>query len=155
VHRPRGSDSHAAQTTTLLRQESKTLGLPGSRRSPRSIAHRRPRTHQTPQLGEHHQRYLSDDESVSLELTDDVSLHHSRSDLNGPEETRFQLAHSVRPSVPELLKSTKLWKTIGIWASEYEPTEFYFLITCAPICSDLQCLTSDTDRARLLRQLEE
>lgn len=97
-----------------------------------------------------------DDESVSIELTDDVTLHHSRSTLNAPEETRLQLAHSIRNKVPELtLKSTKLWKTIAIWAPEYNPAERYFLVTCAPVCGDLQCLIADSDRSALQRQLEE
>jgi len=93
-----------------------------------------------------------DDESVSLELTDDVTLHHMpRSDV-----TRFQVAHSVRPTMPELtLTSAKLWKTMGIWASEYSPVERYFLVTCAPICADLRCLTSDSERGTLRLQLED
>src|ERR1051326_4295589 len=94
----------------------------------------------------------ADDESVSIELTDDVTLHHNRSTLSAPEETRLQLAHSIRSRIPELtLKSTKLWKTIAIWAPEYKPTERYSLITCAPISSDLQCLTAASDRATLTR----
>ncbi len=98
----------------------------------------------------------ADDESVSIELTDDVTLHHNRSTLHAPEETRLQLAHSIRARVPELkLNSTKLWKTIRIWASQYNPNERYFLITCAPICVELQCLTDDTDRTQLQGQLED
>ncbi|MCU1330164.1 MAG: hypothetical protein JWN34_5534 [Bryobacterales bacterium] len=98
----------------------------------------------------------ADNESVSIELTDDVTLHHSRSTLNSPEETRLQLAHSIRARMPELgLSSAKLWKTIRIWASEYNPNERYFLITCAPICSELECLAGDADRAGLQRLLED
>ena len=98
----------------------------------------------------------ADEESVSIELTDDITLHHNRSTLSAPEDTRFQLAHSIRARVPELtLKSAKLWKTIAIWASEYNPSERYFLITCAPICSDLECVTGEADRTALRGKLED
>jgi C-terminal domain 7 of the ABC-three component (ABC-3C) systems len=97
-----------------------------------------------------------DDESVSLELTDDVTLHHNPAVLSASEETRFQLAHSIRSKVPELkLNSTKLWKTLAIWADEYNSAERYFLVTCAPICADLQPLCCDTDRSALLLLLQE
>lgn len=97
-----------------------------------------------------------DDESVTLELTDDVTLHHNPTALDVPEETRIQLAHSIRERIPELnLKSVKLWKTIGIWANEYSPTERYFLVTCAPVCEELQCLVGECDRNGLRQKLEE
>jgi hypothetical protein len=98
----------------------------------------------------------ADDESVTLELTDDVTLHHNPTTLGAPEETRMQLAHSIRSRIPELnLKSIKLWKTIGIWADEYSPADRYFLVTCATVCADLQCLAGDGDRQRLQIKLEE
>src|SRR4051812_40084254 len=97
-----------------------------------------------------------DEESVTLELTDDVTLHHNPTTLDAPDETRMQLAHSIRSRVPEVtLKSVKLWKTLGIWADEYSPSERYFLVTCAPVCEELQCLVSDCGRERLQHQLEE
>jgi hypothetical protein len=96
-----------------------------------------------------------DDESVSLELTDDVTLHHS-SDVSGSSDSRYQVAHSTKPTLPDVtLKSTKLWKTIGIWASEYTPSERYFLLTCAPVGPELQCLSTDDDRAFLQTKLEQ
>ena len=97
----------------------------------------------------------NDDESVSLELTDDVTLHHAPS-THGSADSRYQVAHSNKPSLPEVtLKSTKLWKTIGIWASEYASTERYFLLTCAPVSADLQCLTTGDDRTAVQTKLEE
>ena len=96
-----------------------------------------------------------DDESVSIELTDDVTLHHVPS-TSGSAESRFQVAHSTNRSLPEVtLKSVKFWKTLGIWASEYAPNERYFLLTCAPVSAELLCLTSDGDRAAILKNLEE
>lgn len=97
----------------------------------------------------------NDDESVSLELTDDVTLHHTPS-TNGSADSRYQVAHSNKPSLPEVtLKSAKLWKTIGIWASEYASNERYFLLTCAPVSADLLCLTSGGDRTAIQTKLEE
>ena len=98
----------------------------------------------------------NDEEAVTLELTDDVTLHHTPTVQSTHAETRFQVAHSVLPVLPDVtLKSTKLWKTLRIWASEYDPKERYFLLTCAPVSSDLQCLTSPGDRTLLLAQLEK
>ena len=97
-----------------------------------------------------------DDESVTLELTDDVTLHHSPLDPEAPDQTRYQVAHSINPSLPELtLKSTKLWKTLRIWASEYDSKQLYFLITCAPVSTDFSCLVPDGDRSDLQKALEE
>jgi hypothetical protein len=97
----------------------------------------------------------NDDESVSIELTDDVTLHQTPS-ANGSAESRFQVAHSTSQSLPAVtLKSVKLWKTIGIWASEYAPNERYFLLTCAPVSADLKCLTTVGDRTAILVKFEE
>jgi ABC-3C protein len=91
-----------------------------------------------------------DDQSVTLELTDDVTLHYVNS------ESRFQVAHSIKASLAEVtIKSAKLWKTIGIWASENSDNEHYFLLTCAPVSPDLMPLTSEADRAAIQAKLEE
>jgi len=97
----------------------------------------------------------ADDELVTVELTDDVTLHHSVAALDTIEQTRYQVAHSTNPSLPELtIKSTKLWKTLRIWSSEYSEKEFYFLLTCAPVNEILKCLADETDRASLQTALE-
>lgn len=90
-----------------------------------------------------------DEDSVTLELTDDVTVHHSASDA------RHQISHTMADT-PEALtvKAVKLWKTIWIWATEYKPTERYVLITCAPVCHELECLAGGSDRADLQLQLE-
>jgi hypothetical protein len=98
----------------------------------------------------------NDDEAVTLELTDDVTLHHTPTVQSTQAQTRFQVAHSVLPVLSEVtLKSTKLWKTLRIWASEYDPKERYFLLTCAPVSSDLQSLTCPGDRTLVHGQLEK
>ena len=68
-----------------------------------------------------------DDESVTLELTDDVTVHHAGPDE--PADTRHQISHTIGESPAELtLKSVKLWKTIGIWVAEYNEKEHYILL---------------------------
>src|SRR5258708_7323924 len=96
----------------------------------------------------------NDDQSVTLELTDDVTLHPAPG--TNLEESRFQVAHSIQSSLPEItLKSVKLWKTIGIWASEYDSNELYFLLTCAPVSADLQSLAANgSDRSPVQASLE-
>jgi hypothetical protein len=90
-----------------------------------------------------------DDDSVTLELTDDVTLHSPGSDV------RHQIAHTISDAPDELsIKAVKLWKTIRIWATEYRSTEHYVLITCAPISQELMSLTDNSDRTQLQIQLE-
>ena len=95
-----------------------------------------------------------DDESVTLELTDDVTLHHASPDE--PADTRHQISHTIGKSPAELtLKSVKLWKTIGIWAAEYDENEHYVLVTCAPVCQELKCLANNSDHGPLQVLLED
>jgi len=98
-----------------------------------------------------------DDESVTLELTDDVTVHHpSPHTPHAPVDTRHQISHTIGASPAEMtLKSVKLWKTIGIWAAEYDEKERYILVTCAPICQELKCLADNTNRGPLQTLLEE
>ncbi len=97
----------------------------------------------------------SDDESVTLELSDDITLHHSPARFTNHNETRFQVSHSTRSNLPEVtIKSPKLWKTFRIWAAEYDPSERYFLLTCAPVSLELICLTAPADRSSLQAALE-
>ena len=42
----------------------------------------------------------ADDELVTVELTDDVTLHHSVAALDTIEQTRYQVSHSTNPSLP-------------------------------------------------------
>jgi hypothetical protein len=94
-----------------------------------------------------------DDESVTLELTDDVTVHHASPDEL--PDTRHQISHTMSEAPAELtLKSVKLWKTIGIWAAEYDEKAHYVLVTCAPICQELKCLTYNSDRSPLQTLLE-
>jgi len=95
-----------------------------------------------------------DDESVSIELSDDVTIHHVSDGANDAIETRYQISHTLNGSPSELtLKSVKLWKTLAIWASEFSRFERYLLLTCAPVGSDLSCLVVDSDRTVLLQLL--
>lgn len=95
-----------------------------------------------------------DDESVSIELSDDVTIHHGSDGANKTVETRYQVSHTLNSSPSELtLKSVKLWKTLAIWASEFSRLERYLLLTCAPVGSDLACLVGDSDRTALQQSL--
>jgi hypothetical protein len=95
-----------------------------------------------------------DDESVSLELSDDVTIHHVADAINKAVETRFQVSHTLNKSPSELtLKSVKLWKTLAIWASEFSRLERYLLLTCAPVAPDLSSLVVNSDRISLQRLL--
>jgi hypothetical protein len=98
----------------------------------------------------------NDDESVTLELTDDVTLHHKPVTSSEPDDSRFQVSHSIKEQLPEITaSSTKLWKTLRIWASEYDQKERYFLLTCAPVSPDLTSLTAaGGDRAAVQQLLE-
>ena len=59
-----------------------------------------------------------DDESVTIELTDDITLHHAPIAPDSIDSTRFQVSHSLKTSLPEIkISTTKLWKTLRIWAS--------------------------------------
>jgi hypothetical protein len=96
----------------------------------------------------------ADDESVSIELTDDVTLHRVPRP-GSSAEIRYQVAHSTNVDLsPVTTKAKKLWKTLRIWASEYTTTERYFLLTCAPVSTELLCLTMTADRTALLELLE-
>ncbi len=98
-----------------------------------------------------------DDESVTIELTDDITLHHTAIAPDSIDSTRFQVSHSLKASLPEIkVTTTKLWKTLRIWASEYDPKERYFLLTCATVHAELQPLTLPTaDRAAVQAALEK
>ena len=94
-----------------------------------------------------------DDESVSFELSDDVTIHHVSAAPDQAIETRYQVSHTLNSAPSELtLKSVKLWKTFAIWASEFNRLERYLLLTCAPVAPDLSPLVVDSDRTAL-RQL--
>lgn len=87
-----------------------------------------------------------DDEAVSVELTDDIALHHAPATLDSFDITRFQVSHSLKTSLPEItVASSKLWRTLRIWAAEYNSKERYFLLTCAAVNSELQALASPID----------
>lgn len=91
-----------------------------------------------------------DDESVSFELSDDVTIHHLPDGENKAVESRYQVSHTLSSSPQELtLKSVKLWKTLAIWASEFSRRERYLLLTCAPAGRDLSCLVVNSDRTAL------
>ena len=95
-----------------------------------------------------------DGESVSIELSDDVTIHHGSDRVNKAVETRYQVSHTLNSSPLELtLKSVKLWKTLAIWASEFSRIERYLLLTCAPVGPDLSCLVVDSDRTALQQSL--
>jgi len=95
-----------------------------------------------------------DDESVSIELSDDVTIHHGSNGVNKTVETRYQVSHTLNSSPSELtLKSVKLWKTLAIWASEFSRLERYLLLTCAPVGPNLECLAVHSDRTTLRQSL--
>jgi hypothetical protein len=87
-----------------------------------------------------------DDESVSIELSDDVTIHHVSGTPNQTVETRYQVSHTLNSSPSELTsKSVKLWKTLAIWAAEFSRRERYLLLTCAPVAQELSPLLDGTD----------
>jgi hypothetical protein len=87
-----------------------------------------------------------DDESVTIELTDDITLHHTPIAPDSIDSTRIQVSHSLKASLPEIkITTTKLWKTLRIWASQYDPKERYFLLTCASVAIELQPLVTPTE----------
>lgn len=95
-----------------------------------------------------------DDESVSIELSDDVTVHHVSDGTNKAIETRYQISHTLNSSPSGLtLKSVKLWKTLAIWAAEFSRDQRYLLLTCAPVAPDLSCLLADSDRTALQQLL--
>jgi hypothetical protein len=91
-----------------------------------------------------------DDESVSVELTDDVTIHHTPSIEEEQRESRYQISHTMKGEPAALtIKSVKLWKTLAIWASQFNRRERYLLLTCAPVSGELNCLSSTGNRAAL------
>lgn len=95
-----------------------------------------------------------DDESVTIELTDDVTLHHKPWTGSEPDDSRFQVTHSIKGQLPEITSSSaKLWKTLRIWASEYNPKERYFLLTCANVSPELKPLTAAGGDRATVQQL--
>lgn len=94
-----------------------------------------------------------DDEAVSVETDDDVTLEGANPKLH-------QLKHGLDPKSALSVKDVGLWKTLKIWAEHLRNGDLWTFVfgTCSPLHpeSSLHALTADRgDRSQVVTELRE